>query len=64
MTNTELNKLTLEELRELNKKVVTMIKLKRTIEGTLNSDNLKKGMNVRYKGTSDKLKGAELVVIK
>lgn len=64
MTNAELNQLSILELRELNRKVVEMIKLKMRIEGTINSDNLQKGMTVKYKGFSDKLQGQTFIIEK
>lgn len=64
MTNADLNKLSLTELRELHSKVFEMIKLKKAIEGRLNADNLEVGMIVRYKGAKDKLKDEKFEIIK
>lgn len=64
MTNAELNNLSIQELRELNKKVVEMLKMKLQIEGKINSDNLRIGMIVKYKGSSEKLKDDKLEIKK
>ena len=64
MTNAELNQLSISELRELNRKVVEMVKLKMQFEGKINADNLEKGMIVKYKGSSDKLQGQKFVIEK
>lgn len=59
MTKAELNELTIEQLMELNRKVVDIIKLKRLVSCNINSDLIKKGMIVRYKGSSDKVQPNE-----
>lgn len=51
-------------MRELNRKVVEMLKLKMQMEGKINSDNLEKGMTVIYKGISEKLQGQKFVILK
>ena len=59
MTKSQLNELTVNELIELNKKVVEVIKLKRLVQNNLQSDILQKGMIVIYKGTSPKIQSNE-----
>jgi hypothetical protein len=64
MTNAELNNLTLTELRELNSRVVKMMKLKQQIEGAINLDNLEVGMQVEYIGGTNKIKGETFIIEK
>ncbi len=59
ITNAELNNYSVSELRELNHKVVEMIKMKQHIAGKLNSDNIKKGDIVRVNSTSGKIEKDE-----
>ena len=53
MKTSELNNLTLNELLDLNSKVVKLIKLKRKIEGAINLVSLKEGMSVEYVSRSN-----------
>lgn len=64
MTNQELNNLSLSELRELNKKVVEMMRLKQSVAARLNADALCIGMTVRYSGGSEKIKDEQFKVEK
>jgi len=64
MTNAELNNLTLTELRELNSRVVKMMKLKQQIEGAINLDNLEEGMRVEYVGGTNKIKDETFIIEK
>jgi len=62
MTYSELSKLSIEELRELNNKVVEVIKMKRTEVAMDIKDELRVGMNVSV--NHPKLLGKQLVVEK
>ena len=62
MTYSELSKLSIEELRELNSKVVEVIKLKRKEVALEKKDELRIGMNVSV--NHPKLAGKQLVVEK
>jgi hypothetical protein len=62
MTNSELNKMSVAELRELRNRVTEMLQLKMQIEGKLNKDFLKTGMTVKYIGGRDKIKNETFVV--
>jgi len=62
MTYSELNKMTIEQLRELNSKVVETIKLKRKEVALEKKDELRVGMNVSV--NHPKLLGKQLVVEK
>jgi hypothetical protein len=56
MINTELNKMSLSELRDLSKRVREMYALKLKMEGMINAETLKVGMIVRYIGGKNKIK--------
>ena len=62
MTYSELNSLTIEELRALNSKVVEVIKMKRNEVALDIKDELRAGMNVSV--NHPKLAGKQLVVEK
>jgi len=62
MTYSELNKMTIEQLRELNSKVVEVIKMKRNEVAMETKDELRIGMNVSV--NHPKLAGKQLVVEK
>lgn len=62
MTYSELNSLTIEELRALNSKVVEVIKMKRHEITLEKKDELRVGMNVSV--NHPKLAGKQLVVEK
>ena len=64
MTNAELNNLTLTELRDFNRRVVKMMKLKQQIEGAINLDNLEVGMQVESVGGMNKIKGETFIIEK
>lgn len=59
MTKAQLNELSLQDLMELNRNVVDIIKLKRMVNNRLNADVIQKGMIVVYKGSSSKLQSNE-----
>jgi hypothetical protein len=62
MNYSELSKLSVEELRNINQIVVGLIKAKRTVESLANKVGLKVGMTVRV--NHPKLAGKELSVNK
>jgi hypothetical protein len=62
MNYSELSKLSVEELRNINSIVVELIKAKRTVESLANKVGLKVGMSVRV--NHPKLAGKELFVNK
>lgn len=64
MTNQELNKLSVAELRELRNRVAEMLQLKMQLEGKLNKDTLQVGDTVEYIGSLNKLKGSNLTIEK
>ncbi len=64
MKNSELNLLSIEELRELNHRVCEMIRLKQQIEGKLNADNLEIGMTVKFVGYDKRIKDQIFTVLK
>jgi hypothetical protein len=62
MNYSELSKLSVEELRNINQIVIGLIKAKRTVEALTNKVGLKVGMSVRV--NHPKLAGKELFVNK
>jgi hypothetical protein len=62
MNYSELSKLSVEELRNINQIVIGLIKAKRTVESLANKVGLKVGMSVRV--NHPKLAGKELFVNK
>ena len=64
MTNSELNKMSVAELRELRNRVTEMFQLKMQLEGKLNKDTLQIGMTVRYIGGKNKIKNETFVIEK
>jgi hypothetical protein len=62
MNYSELSKLSVEELRNINQIVIGLIKAKRTVESLTNKVGLKVGMSVRV--NHPKLAGKELFVNK
>lgn len=64
MNNSELNKLSISELRDLINRVTEMLSLKMQIEGKLNADSLKVGMTVKYVGGPNKIKDEKFKVLK
>jgi len=64
MTNSELNQLSLTELRDLSKRVQEMYSLKLKMEGMVNAETLKVGMTVKYVGGSSKIKNETFVIEK
>lgn len=64
MTNAELNKLSLIELRELKNRVTEMFQLKMKVEGKINKSILQVGMTVRYIGGKGKIKNETFIIEK
>lgn len=62
ITNEELNKLSVDELRELNKNVISMIKSKRRFEGVEIGKKLYVGQTIKI--DHDSYRGKEFVVCK
>ena len=62
MNYSELSKLSVEELRNINQIVVEIIKQKRTVESLQNKAGLKVGM--KFKVNHPKFQGRELEVVK
>lgn len=62
MNYSELSKLSIEELRNINQMVVELIKSKRTMESLIKKVALKVGMKVKV--NHPKLMGRELEVVK
>jgi uncharacterized OB-fold protein len=62
MNYSELSNLSVEELRNINRIVVELIKAKRTVESLTNKAGLKVGMKVKV--NHPKLQGRELEVVK
>jgi len=64
MNNSELNKLSIAELRDLRNRVTEMLSLKMQIEGKINADTLSVGMPVKYIGGTNKIKDEKFKVLK
>lgn len=64
MKTIDLKSLSTEELINLNKQVVEMIKLKRRMDGVAVMQNLELGMEVRYVGGTNKIKNETFTVKK
>jgi hypothetical protein len=64
MTNLELNQLSLKELRELNHKVIEIIKLKNFVASRLNADIISVGMTVGIETNNPLLIGHKFLLEK
>ena len=64
MTNVELMNLSIEELRDLNKRLVEVLKLKQQNLAFVNKETLTKGMVAEYVGTSSNIHFKEFEIIK
>lgn len=64
MTNTDLMNLSIEELIDLNKRIIEVIKLKKQTFTFVNKEKLTKGMVAEYIGTSSKIKYKEFEIVK
>jgi len=63
MTTTELNNLSITELRELQNKISKVIGVKMNLQGLINSEKLEIGKPVAYLGDG-KLKGEKFTLLK
>jgi len=64
MTNAELMNLSIEELRDLNTRLVEVLKLKKQTIAFVNKETLSKGMMAEYVGTSTNIHCKEFEIIK
>lgn len=64
MTNAELMNLSIEELRDLNARLVEVLKLKKQTVAFMNKETLTKGMIAEYIGTSSKVHYKEFEIVK
>ncbi len=64
MTNAELMNLSIEELRDLNARLVEVMKLKKQSIAFVNKEQLAKGMIAEYVGTSSNIHYKEFEIIK
>jgi len=64
MTNAELMNLSIEELRDLNARLVEVLKLKKQTIAFVNKETLSKGMIAEYVGTSTNVQYKEFEVVK
>jgi len=64
MNNSELNNLSISELKDLRNKVTEMLSLKMQIAGRINADFLSKGMTVKYVGGTNKIKNERFKILK
>ena len=64
MTNAELMNLSIEELRDLNTRLVEVLKLKKQTVAFVNKETLSKGMIAEYVGNSTNVHFKEFRIIK
>lgn len=64
MTNAELINLSIEELRDLNTRLVEVLKLKKQTIAFVNKETLSKGMVAEYVGTSTNIHYKEFEIVK
>ena len=64
MTNAELMNLSIEELRDLNTRLVEVLKLKKQTVAFVNKETLTKGMIAEYVGTSTNIHHKEFEIVK
>lgn len=64
MTNAELMNLSIEELRDLNTRLVEVLKLKKQTVAFVNKETLSKGMIAEYVGTSTNVHYKEFEIVK
>jgi hypothetical protein len=64
MTNAELMQLSTEELLDLNKRVVMIVKLKKQNDAVLNKHTLKVGMDVKYTSNAKNMSHDKFTIIK
>lgn len=64
ITNAELMNLSIEELRDLNKKIIEVVKIKQQSVAFVNKEQFSKGMIVEYIGNSKNIHHKEFEIIK
>jgi hypothetical protein len=64
MTNAELMNLSIEELRDLNTRLVEVLKIKKQSIAFVNKETLSKGMIAEYVGTSTNIHYKEFEILK
>ena len=64
MTNTELMNLSIEELRDLNIRLIEVLRIKKQSIAFVNKEHLAKGMIAEYVGTSTNVHFKEFEIIK
>jgi len=64
MTNLELMNLSIEELRDLNKRIIEVVKIKQQSAAFVNKEQLTKGMVAEYVGNSANIHYKEFEIIK
>ena len=64
MTNAELMNLSIEELRDLNARLVEVMKLKKQSIAFVNKEQFTKGMIAEYVGTSSNIHYKEFEIVK
>ena len=64
MTTTELMNLSIEELRDLNTRLVEVLKLKKQTIAFVNKETLTKGMIAEYVGTSTNIHYKKFEIVK
>lgn len=64
MTNAELMNLSVEQLRDLNKRIIEVVKIKQQSVAFVNKEQLTKGMVAEYVGNSTNIHYKEFEIIK
>jgi hypothetical protein len=64
MSNTELMNLSVEQLRDLNKRIIEVVKFKQQSVAFVNKEQLSKGMVAEYVGNSTNIHYKEFEIIK
>lgn len=64
MTNAELMNLSIDELRDLNSRLIEVLKLKQQNIAFLNKEKLSKGMIAEYVGNSTNVRYKEFEILK
>jgi hypothetical protein len=64
MTNAELMNLSIEELRDLNIRLIEVLKIKKQSISFINKETLSKGMVAEYVGTSTNIHYKEFEIVK
>ena len=64
MTNAQLINLSIEELTDLNKRIIEVVKIKRQSDAFVNKEQFAKGMVVEYVGSSRNIRYKDFEIIK